>query len=290
MLALLDFFELDSGLGKGQVTRAPLRWAGSKRQSLERLRQHLPESVDHYIEPFAGSACLAFALKAKKITLGDINQELIDFYHHLSTNPRELHAIYSGIEISENSYYVIREAYNRANPSLERSGMFLFLNRYCFNGIYRVNSRGYFNVPWGGERAAAPLSENELVRASEALSNAEFICADFESLVENNIREGALFYLDPPYATNEARVFREYHPNSFGVGDWDRLTTQLEKIDDGGGYFLLSYGGLDPATRHFSKWDIGQHEVTRNVGGFRASRRKHKEFLATNIIASTGRG
>ena len=158
--------------------RAPLRWAGSKRKSLATLRDYAPKVIGTYIEPFAGSACLAFSLKPEKIVLGDLNSRLIEFYVHLKADPLGLHQAYIAIPRNPESYYATRKTYNDSLPSLRRAAELLYLNRHCFNGIYRVNGAGHFNVPWGGDKVGKPLSRDDLIRASAALADASFTCGD----------------------------------------------------------------------------------------------------------------
>lgn len=270
-----------------QPVRAPLRWAGSKRKSLPALRRHVPTNISHYIEPFAGSACLAFSIRPQSIVLGDINEKLVEFYTHLQHDPKDLHQRYSALVSNPARYYEVRAAYNEAQPSSDRAAQFLYLNRNCFNGIYRVNAAGRFNVPWGGEKVGKPLTEQDLVDASRALQNATFVCADFESVVSAHLEPGAFVYLDPPYASNEARVFREYDEKSFATSDWDRLMNLLNSIHNAGAFFLLSYAGAPAFASALGNWNAGHLDVTRNIGGFRASRRKHREFMATNLRQDT---
>lgn len=264
------------------MTRAPLRWAGSKRKSLAALQSNVPSDYTRYIEPFAGSACFVFSLSPRKIVLGDLNSNLVEFYQQLVSDPLALHDVYSSLSVDEETYYSVRSDYNSALPGLRRAGQFLYLNRLCFNGIYRVNSKGHFNVPWGGSRLAKPLTREELTSAAEHLSDALVICSDFDATVRTNLTTESFVYLDPPYARDEARVFREYHEKSFATADWERLEDLLYHIDKTGAQFLLSYAGDDSLLERLSHWSTGYIDVTRNVGGFRASRRKHREFIAKN--------
>jgi DNA adenine methylase len=263
--------------------RAPLRWAGSKRKSLAALKARVPSCMNHYIEPFAGSACFVFETRPEKVTLGDINAPLIDFYHHLRESPEELYLAYSQLPINTEYYYYVRSIFNEEENTLRRSAHFLYLNRLCFNGIYRVNRKGHFNVPWGGDKVGKPLSLEDLSGASEAIQGASFVCSDFEEVVRKNIEPGCLVYLDPPYASDEVRVFKEYHVNSFSTGDWERLLRLLIDIDKAGAKFLLSYAGDSVLRDRLGRWSVSDFEVTRNVGGFKASRRKYGEFLASNF-------
>jgi DNA adenine methylase len=266
-----------------KAIRPPLRWAGSKRKSIDALLSYIPPGVSHFIEPFSGSACISFAVAASRSVLGDINPRLIEFYAYLKKDPFTLYHLYSAIERSEQSYYDIRRRFNMIEPGIARAAYFLFLNRNCFNGIYRVNTRGDYNVPWGGANSGQPLQEHELVAASGALQETTITCADFEEVVRINLSSDSFVYLDPPYAQNESRTFSEYYERSFITSDWTRLARLLDEIDRGGAKFLLSYAGDGATIEALRSWSRGHIEVTRNVGGFRASRRKHTEFVASNV-------
>lgn len=270
----------------GNRIRAPLRWAGSKRKSAASLISRMPARIHKYVEPFAGSACLAFSINPERLILGDINPRLIEFYCTLKASPSQLWEHYASLEGCPERYYEVRTAFNSAPPSLERAAQFLYLNRNCFNGIYRVNASGAFNVPWGGDKVGKPLTEQELIAASLTLRRADLLCDDFEKVVKHDLDERTFVYLDPPYARDEERVFREYDQKSFATQDWSRLLTTLEKIHEAGACFLMSYAGDPSLIEQLTKWNVGHLDVTRNVGGFKASRRKHREFIATNYRCS----
>ena len=200
----------------------------------------------------------------------------------LRDHPRALHNRYKAFDPTPESYYKVRSEFNDTGKPIDRAARFLFLNRNCFNGIYRVNSRGDFNVPWGGDKVGKPLALSDLCRASKVLAESLIVCEDFEALVDSEIAPGTFVYLDPPYARDEQRVFREYHENSFATRDWARLVTLLERIDAAGARFLLSYAGDENLIQRLERWKVGHLDVTRNVGGFKATRRKYREFIATN--------
>ena len=273
---------LRGNMDNGRRIRAPLRWAGSKRKSLATLIARMPPRVRTYVEPFAGSACLAFSVDAERLILGDINPRLVEFYTYLKAAPQTLWQQYIELEARPEAYYEVRAAFNSAAPSPKRAAQFLYLNRNCFNGLYRVNAAGAFNVPWGGDKVGKPLTSEELVAASNLLQRADLLCDDFENVVQHALNEQTFVYLDPPYARDEKRVFREYDQKSFATKDWSRLLASLDMIDEKGAHFLLSYAGDLSLVDQLTKWNVGHLDVTRNVGGFRASRRKHREFIATN--------
>lgn len=263
-------------------TRPPLRWAGSKRKSIGSLVELVPSQIKHVIEPFAGSACFTLSIDFETAILGDLNDKLIEFYEFLKVDPQGIYEHFSGIPADREEYFQVRSDFNQASPSIKRAAQFLFLNRYCFNGIFRVNKSGHFNVPWGGEKVGKPISLEDLLNASERLRNVEVFAGDFQTIISEGLKPGCLVYLDPPYARNEERVFREYHKDSFATADWDRLISTIEDIDSSGSLFILSYAGDGEVVERLSKWQIGYLDVTRNVGGFKSSRRKFREFLATN--------
>jgi len=267
--------------------RPPLRWAGSKRRSLTTLRALCPRQITHYFEPFAGSACLTFSLAAEKVTIADLNPYLIEFYQYLKADPEALYSRFSQILRDEDEYYRVRQEFNNSPASIERASYFLYLNRYCFNGIYRVNKSGKFNVPWGGRHVGEALQLRHLKEASAHLANTEIRCADFQDIALS-ARPGAFIYLDPPYAANEKRVFREYVANSFSSSDWGRFVETLEELDRRNIQFLLTYDGDPSLLKSLSRWNSGFHDVTRNVGGFRATRRTHREFIARNFDEGSG--
>ncbi len=265
-----------------EIIRPPLRWAGSKRKSIACLTQLVPKNTTHLIEPFAGSACFTLQTSFRTAVISDLNDHLIEFYAFLKSDPEKLYEIFSSIEATRNEYFDVRSQFNQAGPSIERAAKFLYLNRYCFNGIFRVNLSGHFNVPWGGEKVGRPPSLNELLAASRKLQSVKIRVGDFQTVIEEEKKRGCLVYLDPPYARDEERVFREYHKDSFSTADWDRLIETIEKIDESGSKFILSYAGDGEIIERLSRWKVGHLDVTRNVGGFKSSRRKFREFLATN--------
>lgn len=149
-----------------------------------------------------------------------------------------------------------------------------------------MNAKGEFNVPWGGGKTGKQISLAELQPFSEFLARSSLICDDFENVIKAHLCAGSFFYIDPPYARDEKRVFREYHESSFGTKDWDRLVDCLNQIDAAGGRFLLSYAGDDALVSRLKHWTNSYLDVTRNVGGFKSTRRKHREFIAMNYVAA----
>lgn len=260
-----------------------MRWAGSKRSAIGALKAASLLKFDRYIEPFCGSAALYFALVPKNAILADINEELIDFYATASVNPGEVYDILSSIPRTSSEYYRVREGFHRLRNPVKRAAHFLFLNRNCFNGLYRTNMRGRFNVPFSDQRVGPYPDRADFIRACEQLSKAHFVCADFEEVVKTRVRARDLVFLDPPYASAKRLPFREYHPNSFSIEDVERLKGLLQIIDDVGASFVLTYQAGSIANLLSESWEKSVHKLRRNMSGKPASRGHAMELIITNV-------
>lgn len=258
-------------------TRAPFRWAGSKRRLLPFLLACLPPGSPRYIEPFAGSACLFFAARPRVAILGDFNAELMNAYAVLAAHPRRLWRAVSALPLSASDYYALRAVDTAQSSAFDRAVRFTFLNRYCFNGVYRTNRLGNFNVPYGSRTGVFP-SEAQFYRCSVALRAAELMCQDFSSSL-GRAQDGDVVYVDPPYST-QRRAYGEYGYGAFGQDDVDRLVAAILSAADRGATVLLSYTNDSVLTAALSGWSIATIQVRRQVG--RAASRE----LATEIIAS----
>lgn len=260
---------------------ALLRWAGSKRQIVDDLLSYWPPLAKRYVEPFCGSACLFFHKKPKAAVLGDINKELIFAYQTIRRMPQSTWRQFRRIRPNKREYYRIRGQSPALLSASQRSARFLFLNRYCFNGLFRTNRAGNFNVPYGG-RKQAQLHSKDLRVASELLKRATLVTGDFEKTLRR-VRPRDFVYLDPPYALESRRIFSEYDRNAFAIKDLNRLSDELGRIDHLGAWFLLSYADT-PATRaRFSEWFTRRMVTRRNIAGFAGHRRNSYELLVANF-------
>jgi DNA adenine methylase len=259
-----------------------LRWAGSKQQLIPRLLDFWPGPHTRYIEPFCGSACLFFALQPETAILGDLNRELVETYRALKRDAPSVVEMLRSFRKGKRNYYKLRSADPRTLSQAGRAARFLFLNRHCFNGIYRTNSNGQFNVPYGPQKQDTPIDEAAMLRAADALQSARIISGDFSKTLKN-VRKGDFVYLDPPYAVKKRRVFREYHPDSFQCDDLKELATWLRRINRIGAYFVVSYGDSREARELLAPWSPKRVRTRRNVAGFADHRRYAFELIGTNI-------
>lgn len=260
-----------------------LRWAGSKKKLLPKLLEYTNIDFDSYYEPFMGSATLFFALEVKKGTLSDTNEELVRTYNTLKACPSRIHSILLEIENSSENYYQLRGKDPKILNDEERAARFIFLNRYCFNGIYRTNKDGQFNVPYSNNKTGKLPNLNELNSVAQKLKTVSIVYSDFEEIIYKNVKAKDLVYFDPPYAVGNRRIFNQYDAKSFGLNDLNRLSKLLEVVDKRNAKFILSYAYCKEALDIFSKWDKKKSFVLRNIAGFARHRRKAAELIITNI-------
>lgn len=261
-----------------------LRWAGSKRRILPALQKFWHSDHKRYIEPFAGSACLFFSLRPHRAILGDLNRELVATYLELKYRVEHVINALAGLRPGAAQFHRLRALDPAALKPSDRAARFIYLNRFCFNGLYRTNLRGQFNVPYSGDRCGQLPSPDLLRLCSRLIKRARLISGDFARVLECAL-PGDLVYMDPPFAIRERRVFREYDPNTFTVDDIPRLRTWMEKLDAAGVTFVVSYAESDEANvlrRGFSSQVVS---VRRNIAGFSAHRSNSNEVIISNSLS-----
>ena len=246
-----------------------LKWAGGKSQLIDALEERLPQSIlnsrtiEVYVEPFVGGGAFFFYLKSnyviKKAYLFDINKDLIVAYKVVQVYPHALIERLLSIEkeylsLSEDEqrklFYEIRDLYNSQKKEFDfsnlsedwvsRAAYMIFLNRTCYNGLYRLNRNGEFNVPYGKYKNPKICDKENILEVSKALQNTEIICADFEES-QRYISKGALVYLDPPYRPlSKTSNFTNYTEDGFSEEDQIRLAKYFREVHKRGAYILLS--------------------------------------------------
>lgn len=257
-----------------------LRWAGSKKKLLPLLQQAAPKKIRRYIEPFAGSAVLFLRLQPSKAILSDINTELIHTYEEVRTDPDAVWKRASSWSTEESFYYELRAVDVNMLSSTDRAARFVYLNRFCFNGVYRTNRKGQFNVARGRGYLGIPCRRQFRLFA-ERLSSVDLRCTDFQRTV-SRAGAGDFVYLDPPYAGTGNRDRGEYGPGTFKEVDLDRLAEGLKSASSRGSNVLISYADQPSILRRFRGWHVRRLQVTRNVCGFADARRTANEVLISN--------
>lgn len=236
-----------------------VKWAGGKRQLLPEINKNLPKEllnneIEKYVEPFVGGGAVLFDLvqkfQFKEIIINDYNEDLINLYKHIRDEVDNLIDKLSKIsneylpledEERKKYYYKIRDLYN--NPpedQILKSACFIFLNRTCFNGLYRVNSKGQFNVPYGRYKNPTILDEDNLRNVSKVLKNVTILQDDF-STVRNFVDNKTFVYFDPPYRPlNKTSNFTSYSKNDFNDDEQKRLADFFHELHNKGAKLLLS--------------------------------------------------
>lgn len=258
-----------------------LRWAGSKTRLLPKILGEVP-SYNRYVEPFCGSAAVFFGLRPQRAILSDANSWLVTTFVAVRDQPEAVFEQLQRMEWSKENYYAVRDAGLAAYDTVDLAARFIFLNANCFNGLFRTNRSGHFNVPYGGERAGAAPSFEKLSGASQLLRGATIECCDFESCVRSHVISGDLVYLDPPFAIGNYRAFHQYRYDDFGVADIERLAALLCWIDQQDARFILSYAASPEADVLARGWRAQRVARLANIAGFRDRRRSYEEVLITN--------
>ena len=261
-----------------------LRWAGGKTWLVDRLSKIIDiDTYEAYYEPFLGGGSVFFELNPKKeVYLSDINDDLISTYQSIKIAPDDVWRILSSYQNTEADYYFIRSQ-NPSNP-IERAARFIYLNHTSFNGLYRVNRAGKYNVPYG-KRKTIGYNKNTILAASERLQNVVLSVGDFASIL-NNVKKGDFVFLDPPYVVaNDVNGFIQYNQHLFSLEDQKRLNDIIEKIRNTGAYYLLTNARHDTIKEIFQKQGDSTIILSRNsaIGGKKAFRGVTEEFLFTNI-------
>jgi DNA adenine methylase len=227
----------------------PLKFVGGKRRLAPLLEQYY-DPARLYVEPFCGSAALFFHLEPKKAVLGDVNRALVDFYRVLKKDPRSLIGLKPLSKASQ--YYRLRERFN-TSPNAQD---FLMLNRTCFQGLWRTNKKGYFNVPYGNYESPSLPSEEVLLDAAKLLKRAKIVCRSFDKILSVVDRE-SFVYADPPYMNRT----HNYTENGFGDDDQKELAHCLEEFRAKGGAVVATNRDCPEVRKLYPKKRWQQIEV-----------------------------
>ena len=251
----------------GDSLQPILRWAGGKSKLLRRLLGYVPGDYRDrtYREPFLGAASMYFALQPSRSILSDSNPHLISCFEHIRDNWQSVHRYLRGhgTRVCETYYYEIREKYNESESSAAQAARFIFLNKTCFNGIFRVNAKGQFNVPYGWKDPPAIPSRKLLQAASEVLCRASIRRMSYETALLR-ARPGDFIYLDPPYPPlNGTAYFTHYTMDRFSIHDQKKLAECVSELDKRGCLLLMSNADTPLIRRLYRKYTCVTLPVTR---------------------------
>ncbi len=256
----------------GSSARPFLKWVGGKSRVLPQLRPLLPERIDRYFEPFVGGGAMFFALQPSKAELWDINSELINCYQVIQQRVDDLIGALRLHRYEKDYYYALRAMDPREMDPVQRAARTICLNRTGFNGLYRVNRSGNFNVPFGRYTNPTICDAANLRLCSRALSRTQLVVADFGELPAS-ARRGDFVYFDPPYVPRSATAgFTDYNPGGFGLPDQVRLSETFAALAERGVRVMLSNSDVPLVRELYADFHIDTVMASRNVNS-RADRR-----------------
>jgi len=257
-----------------------LRWSGSKAKLLHHLVDRAPPSYRRYVEPFAGSACLFFNLRPNTALLGDINREVIAVYRAIQSAPHRIATLLESIPHTRDAYSSLRATHPSTLSDEERAARLIFLMKACFNGVYRTNRKGEFNVPMGNRVYALP-SLPALLEAQRLLTNTTLIAGDFSQTLAAT-EAGDWVYLDPPYQSSK-RYRGEFGYGARFQGDAvDRLVLDMRRMADAGRHVMLSHSFDEDLKSRLTGWYVHEVQTLRTVSGKGARRAVARELIATS--------
>ena len=224
-----------------------VKWAGGKRQLIPQIRERMPEKYNDYYEPFVGGGAVIFDLLPANALINDINKALINTYRTICNEPdaflKEVNRLDNDMwEDGKKYYYFIRECYNdklmRSEYDVELAALFVFINKHCFNGLYRVNGKGLFNVPYNNSRRVS-IDEDVIMATSEYLKGVTIIDGDFEQACKN-AKKGDFVFIDSPYAPLNPTSFESYTKEGFDIESHNRLAKLYDELTARGCYCMLT--------------------------------------------------
>ena len=266
------------------------KWTGGKRQLLGELRSYMPETYGRYFEPFVGGGALFFDLAPEKAVINDFNEELINTYLQIKNNPAELiDLLIKHKENNSKDYYLELRSADRDGrisrmTGVERAARILYMLRVDFNGLYRVNSKNQFNVPYGRYKNPKIVDVDLLHQISNYLNenDVEILQTDFADAVED-AQTGDFVYFDPPYIPlNETSSFTSYTHEGFSYEEQIRLRDTFKELTERGVYAMLSNSSSHLVEELYQEFNIHYVEATRTNGAKSSSRGKISEIIVTN--------
>jgi DNA adenine methylase len=269
--------------------RPVLKWAGGKRRLIKEIVNLFPRDYVKraYHEPFFGGGALFFHIEPIRGSINDVNERLMNFYTVLRDNPKKLINAASQYVYDKNEYYKLRKRFNEGPlPDVEDASILLYLNKTGFNGLYRVNRKGKYNVPFGRYKNPKIVDDERILEASKILSNVDITCERFVS-VKKQAKSGDIVYFDPPYLpVSETSDFTAYSCNNFGYGDHVLLKETCLELSDRNVFFIQSNSYVPLILELYSGIDEFRIEVVkmnRPINSKASKRGKVNELLITNI-------
>lgn len=271
-----------------------IKWVGGKTQLLEHIRERLPHNLREYTywtyyEPFAGGLAVLLDLNPTDFTINDINPELVNMYLQVRDNVERVinelakfDCLHEGDPEPKLLYYDIRKDFNKClgSNTPTQAARFIYLNKHCFNGLYRVNSKGEFNVPFNGKLSGRSFDPDQLRELSSILKNARILNTDFEAAVQD-ASVGDFIFFDSPYAPITTTSFTDYTKEGFSYEDHVRLAKVFKELTNRGCYCMLTNHDTPLIRELYKDYKIEVVDVRRSINR-KGDGRTGKEVIITN--------
>ncbi|MGF3076561.1 DNA adenine methylase [Facklamia sp. P12934] len=273
------------------VILAPiLKWVGGKRQLLDKINPLIPRKITTYVEPFVGGGAVLFDLQPKKAVINDYNSELINVYKVVKDNPDELLALLEEHDKLNNEeyYYKVRELDRNKNyekmSEVEKAARIIYLNKTCFNGLFRVNQAGQFNSPYGRYKNPNIINKPAILAMSTYFNknNIRILEGDYKQALKG-LRKGAFVYFDPPYMPiSTSSSFTGYTENGFSQKEQIELKKECDKLNERGINFLLSNSDHPLIRDLYKDYEIITVKARRSINSNGNKRGEINEVLVRN--------
>lgn len=266
---------------KAPVAKPILKWAGGKTQMLGELLPRVPKTYGRYIEPFFGGGALFFSLKPENAIIADSNPELINMYLQVANHVDDVIECLQKYENTSEMFYEVRSRDWHTLPKAEAAARTIYLNKTCFNGLYRVNRNGQFNTPFGKYKNPKICDIDALRLASEALKKANILCGDYILVLEHYAQPGDFVFLDPPYLPiSENSDFKRYTKEQFYEDDHVELAKMIGTLHERGCYVILTNSNHPLVHQLYEQYKIEVIQTKRHIS-CHGDTRKGEDVIVT---------
>jgi DNA adenine methylase len=272
-----------------------VKWAGGKKQLLSKLKERMPNSYLNYYEPFIGGGALLFDVQPEHAVINDTNSQLLNCYRQLKNNYNNVInevKMLDSVSCDKERYYIIRDKYNKKildnQLDAECAALMIWINKHCFNGLYRVNKKGLFNVPYNNKVNGPSINEDNLRDIGLYLNNynVDIREGDFEDACVD-VKKDDFVYFDSPYVpVTETANFTDYTKDGFTYEDHVRLSKLYKKLDKKGAKIMLSNNDVPLVYELYGEFNIDRFNVRRAINR-NANKRKGKEVIITNYSGNS---
>ncbi len=260
-----------------------VKWAGGKTQLLPELKKNIPTRFKRYLEPFVGGGALLFEINARESLINDSNEELINCYEVIRDSPDKL---IDDLQLHTNTksyFYKVRSLKLQKLSSIKRASRFIYLNRTCYNGLWRVNKENQFNTPFGNYKNPKIVNAELIQSISKFLNSVKIFCMDFEAFLLLHAKKDDFIYLDPPYhPVSKYSDFKRYTKDFFGIEHQKRLAEIFRALDKKGCKLLLSNSYSPLILDLYSEFEIITVKARRSINNNGDGRGEIKEVVIRN--------